>query len=215
MTEPFSFDTIKDFDDHISKSIPGYEDMFRAVVSMAKYFVRDGTNVYDLGCSTGRLLGALSGTSAKLIGIDKSKNLLPTCKQSIATFLEADLNEPFVFVNSSLVVSLFTLQFLEKRVRADVVRRAWEGLNKGGALILAEKVYSRSPMTQDIFTFLYYDFKGESFSSDEILAKERDLRSLLLPLTERENVELLEAAGFRCWDVFWRRFNFEALVAVK
>lgn len=55
----FSFETIANFDDHIDSSIEGYSQMDGLVQSMSDYFVKDGQAVYDLGCSTGRLLKVL------------------------------------------------------------------------------------------------------------------------------------------------------------
>ena len=58
----FSFqDHAKDFDDHISRSIPGYWDLVRNCVGMSRRFVQSGTTVVDVGCSTGRLLASTKG----------------------------------------------------------------------------------------------------------------------------------------------------------
>ena len=37
------------FDLHIDKSIRGYQDMLKDVVSFSRYFVEDGTYVLDIG----------------------------------------------------------------------------------------------------------------------------------------------------------------------
>ena len=43
------------FDEHIEKSIRGYSHLLEDVVALSRYFVEDDTNVYDLGCSTGKM----------------------------------------------------------------------------------------------------------------------------------------------------------------
>ena len=47
------------FDEHIEKSIRGYSHLMEDVISLSRYFVEDGTNVIDIGCSTGKMTKAL------------------------------------------------------------------------------------------------------------------------------------------------------------
>ena len=47
------------FDEHIEKSIRGYSNLLEDVISLSRYFVEDGTNVVDIGCSTGKLTKAM------------------------------------------------------------------------------------------------------------------------------------------------------------
>ena len=55
-----SLDPVKEwFDEHINKSIRGYQDLWDDILKFSKYFVEDGTTVIDIGCSTGRLLKAM------------------------------------------------------------------------------------------------------------------------------------------------------------
>jgi tRNA (cmo5U34)-methyltransferase len=55
-TEPFSFDTINNFDEHIAQSIPNYHTLTEAICDLSTYFMTEDTQVIDLGCSTGKLL---------------------------------------------------------------------------------------------------------------------------------------------------------------
>src|SRR3954467_14625873 len=41
------------FDDMLDRSVPFYRETQRMIAEMARDFAVDGTNVYDLGCSTG------------------------------------------------------------------------------------------------------------------------------------------------------------------
>ena len=43
------------FDEHIENSIRGYSNLINDVVSFSRYFVEDGTNIIDIGCSTGKM----------------------------------------------------------------------------------------------------------------------------------------------------------------
>lgn len=209
----FSFETIQDFDSHILKSIPDYDKLINLVLNISEYFLLSDSNVYDIGCSTGKLLKSIH-TDKKInrIGIDYSENLLP--KSNDIRFLNIDLNKPFSFYNASIIYSIFTMQFIEKRNRVGLIESIYNGMLDGGIFIIAEKVYSEYPIMQDINTFLYYDFKKHNFTNDEILNKEKDLRSIMRLNTSKENDSLLKSK-FRAVEIFWKHLNFEAKVCIK
>jgi len=67
-----------------------------------------------------------------------------------------------------------------------------------------------------LFIKYYYDMKRRNGYSDvEISQKREALENVLIPYRAQENVELLEASGFRHVDQFFRWYNFCALIAVK
>lgn len=208
----FDFNEIDDFDRHIALSIPGYDNLTDRICQYAEYFIEQETNVYDIGCSTGKLLKRLPQFKrVRYVGIDNSK-LLPEsggCYQ----FLNADLRLYERFENASLVCSVFTLQFLPSVVRRQVIERIEKALLPGGAFIVCEKVFSPSARLQNIINSLYYQQKRQHFNGDEILEKEQKLRS---NMRIRSMSELLEELGFiGTIEVFWKSFNFVGLIVVK
>jgi len=216
----FSFDTIQDFDQHILQSIPNYDVLFNSIVRLSDYFKDEKKIVYDVGCSTGNLLRyfkRVSNYQGRMVGLDISRNLLPqnTREYSNIDFIEHDLNKPYSFNDACLVFCIFTLQFLNKDSRHAVLESIYNGLNKGGALIIAEKSYLESGMFQDMFTSTYYDYKKQSFTEKQIFDKERDLRTLLKPYTEKENLQMLTSAGFNKIEKFYQYFQFGAYLAIK
>ena len=53
----FSFSSVADnFDEHIRKSIHGYDTLFEATVGMSKTYIKNDTYVLDIGCSKGTLI---------------------------------------------------------------------------------------------------------------------------------------------------------------
>jgi tRNA (cmo5U34)-methyltransferase len=215
MEKPFSFATIKDFDTHISLSIPGYEDLVRHILNLSTYFIKPDSGVYDYGASTGKLIDELYKRrrhfSTSYWGIDKEYNLAGgTDRVIISDFFDYDPQ-----FKSSLSLSIFTLQFLPVDKRAELLDRIYDNLLPGGALIVAEKTYIDDGYLNDAFTFSYYDFKLDSFTEKEILDKARDLRDIMRPLTEPENYRLFENAGFRKVQPFWQSLNFKAWVLLK
>lgn len=220
MEKTFSFDTIKNFDDHILQSIPNYDLLFKTVVALSDYFICPNTDVLDIGCSTGKLLKTLhekNDIDCKYIGFDISKNLLPdNTNDKKLTFNQLNLNYDTInVINASLIFSIFTLQFLNFNVRQDILDRIYRGLNKGGAFIMAEKVYCETGKHQDIFNSTYYEFKKASFTEKQILDKEVDLRKILKPSNHDTNIDMLKTAGFNSVQVFYKFLNFEAYLCVK
>src|SRR5262245_6508740 len=70
------------FDDMLDRSVPFYGEIQRMIGEIAGDFDVSGTNIYDLGCSTGNTLLALDSVLPKdvtFIGIDYSKEMLKRC----------------------------------------------------------------------------------------------------------------------------------------
>ena len=115
----------------------------------------------------------------------------------------------------SLCTSIFTLQFLPRSLRESLIKKVYCNLNPGGAFIFSEKIYSSNPRIQDMMTFVYYDYKKQNFTSDQILNKELSLREIMRPVMEKEIFEQIKDAGFKQYDVFFKRYNFMGIIAIK
>ena len=134
-----------------------------------------------------------------------------------AKFLHADIRyHEFDYRKKlSFATSIFTLQFMPKRDREDVIKKVYDQLQPGGAFVFAEKVYCDNPQIQDMMTFMYYDHKKESFTCDDIMTKEKTLRHMLKPNTWDELKQFMYNAGFKDVQVFWRNFMFIGAIAIK
>lgn len=218
--EFFSFDTVKDFDAHIARQILEYPELDALIKDIAINFLEDGTNVYDLGCSTGRMIKELSSLyqekKVTFLGIETNPNFI---KDHISTdrvvFSNKDLRTPTSFVNASMVLSIFTLQFIGEQHRERVLREAYEGLNRGGAFLLSEKVYSSTARVHKILEMRNWDLKKKQYQASEILADEKDLRDVMKPFTVEQNIADLQKAGFSEIEVVWRFNNFVAFLCIK
>lgn len=209
------------FDNHITKSIRHYDTLWSTIVDMSQYFVEPNTHVYDLGCSTGKLIKSLSeknkdnAKNASYIGLDSEVDFSKNFTQIHGTSLiHGDITK-WNYENCSFATSIFTLQFIPQIKRLDVLKNLYKGMNPGAGFILAEKTISEDAKIQDIMTSLYYQFKQESFSADDILTKEKKLRYLMKPNTDSANMEMLKDAGFTRIQKFWQSFQFTAYICIK
>ncbi|GAB3935325.1 methyltransferase domain-containing protein [Larkinella terrae] len=213
----FSFDTIQSFDDHIELSIPNYVNLRESVLRVATHFIGENALVYDLGCSTGLLLAKvrlIAPESARLVGIDRSDNLLGKSGSQGVTLINDDLTRAdFSLESCELVFCLFTLQFLPLAARKTLIEKVHSALKPGAALIIAEKQYVDNGYIQDLFTFSHYDMKLEHFTAEQILDKQLSLRRIMRPQSEEQNLALLKVFG--CVTPIWQFLQFKAWLCIK
>jgi tRNA (cmo5U34)-methyltransferase len=218
------------FDDMLDRSIPQYWELQRMMGEIAAEFVQEGSNVYDLGCSTGITLKTLhdaikaAGKNAAMVGIDYSQPMLVRAEERFShlsederpTFIECDLNKGCVINNASIVVLNLTLQFVRPMNRDRLIQDIANGLQENGCLILVEKVVSDDPFLNRMFIKLYYDMKRRNgYSNTEIAQKREALENVLIPYRIEENIELLKSNGFAEAETFFKWHNFAGMVAVK
>lgn len=218
----FSFSNYaENFDDHIENSIRGYSDLRSDVISLSKYFVENDTTVLDIGCSQGTVLRQIRENSdhapeASYVGIDVEEAFQEHwTDEDNLKFLIEDVRKWDGMKNLSLVVSMFTMQFIPERDRAHLIKKIYDGLVDGGAFVFSEKVFSSNPKVDDMLSSLYYDFKKRNFTEKEILEKEESLRCLAKLTNEEILLKQLKSIGFCGVQQFWRNFNFVGYVALK
>ncbi|MEQ8667399.1 MAG: carboxy-S-adenosyl-L-methionine synthase CmoA [Rhodospirillales bacterium] len=216
------------FDDMVSRSVPLYADSQRMELQLATEFVQPGSNVYDIGCSTGTLLSAFSELmgeqDANLIGIDNSAPMLDEARKKIEergqqdriSFVQADAEKDMGMENASVVFMNYTLQFVRPLYRESVVKQIYNSLNDHGCFLFIEKVLGNDSLFNRLYIELYYEYKRTvGYSDKEIRQKREALENVLIPYRLDENIELLERCGFGSIDVFYKWYNWAGFIAVK
>lgn len=225
MTGNFTFATREEgFDNHIDGSIRGYGNLWQDVVDISQYFVENNTSVVDIGCSTGKMLKSMIAQNtfapnALYEGIEIEQDfwmLYNDDEREIRQlqYYKGDVLE-YDFHNCSYVTSIFTMQFMSHRDRKDVIRKVYNGLLPGGAFVFAEKTMPENVRIHEIRTFTYYDFKRRTFTTDDIMDKEKQLRHMTKPSTRNELVSMCKDAGFEAVDTFWQNHAFTGFIALK
>ena len=101
-------------------------------------------------------------------------------------------------------------------MRLEFLKNVYRGLRHGGVLILSEKVICEDTVFNDRFQESYYQYKKRrGYSELEIAQKREALENVLVPLSSRENKDMLLRAGFSRVETFFRWFNFVSLVASR
>ena len=226
---PWKFDAAvtEVFSDMLSRSIPGYDRMRELVTELAIRYRTHRSEIVDLGCSRGdaiaELLTRFGGTNG-FVGVEVSPSMLTAVKERFADLidrkiiriLDADLRKGLPPCNPSVILSVLTLQFIPIEYRLKLVSDIYKALIPGGAFILVEKITMKTPHTHLLFNALYYDMKSRNgYSHEEIERKRLSLEGVLVPQSAQANMDMLEAAGFKTRDLFWRDLNFVGFLAVK
>ena len=215
------------FDDMLARSVPMYQECQKLVVEMAVRFIQNGSNVFDLGCSTGTLIKLLATSLPEesdvlFVGVDNSAPMLARAKKKLVSLnpacelIEADIEGDFEMSNASIVIMNYTLQFLPPPHREVMVDKIFNALNPGGAFILIEKVIAESNEMDELFVQGHHDFKHKKgYTKLEIAKKKEALDNVLIPLKLSENINLLKEAGFDRTEVFFKWLNFAGMIAAK
>jgi tRNA (cmo5U34)-methyltransferase len=179
----------------------------------------------DIGCSTGHLLSSIRRANQaarpdiQYFGIDIEPGFTVHWNRLRARNLNFEVRDARTyrgFVDLSLALSLFTIQFIRPADKIPTLKRIYDGLVEGGALFIAEKTLAETARLQDALTFPYYDYKlGKGFSPEHILDKERSLRGQMTLWTETELRAALSQVGFREIEPIWRSFMFVGFLALK
>jgi tRNA (cmo5U34)-methyltransferase len=215
------------FDDMVCRSVPFYDEIQRMIIELAADHAKPGTNLVDLGCSTGTTMigiDPLVDKDVRFIGVDDSQAMLERCELKLHEvnitrpyeLRRADLHEDVVIENSSVVILCLTLQFVRPIYREKLLKRIYEGLVKGGVLIVSEKILAEDSLFNRDFISYYYDYKRRNDYSDmEISQKREALENVLIPYKLSENIKMLNEAGFNSVETFFKWYNFSGFIAAK
>ena len=223
----FTFDrkVVDVFDDMVLRSVPGYKQMIEIIGLAGRTYPVINSNVYDLGCSTGAatlsIASNLKSESVKIFSIDNSQEMLDQCSINLSG-IEANIQyicddiENIQFENASLIVLNLTLQFIKPKNRSKLVKRMYDSLLPGGALIISEKIINENEEINKSLISLHESFKRENgYSETEIAQKRKAIEEVLIPESIEQHIERLKHVGFKKPLIQMQCINFASFLAIK
>lgn len=222
----FDSEVAKCFADMLERSIPDYKGMRSLVYEMGEKYVRPGTWLVDVGCSTGLATEPFynaHGDDLNYYLCDNSLDMLAECADKFrksmenghVTFSNADFWNTNMPENTSLCLSILSMQFIPTTYRQSMINTVYNRLVQGGAFIFVEKIIGGERM-DDTLVDLYYQMKrANGYTDEKIMEKRKSLENVLSPLKAEWNEDMLHEAGFEKVNMFWRCLNFCGWVAVK
>ncbi|GIK98952.1 MAG: carboxy-S-adenosyl-L-methionine synthase [Alphaproteobacteria bacterium] len=215
------------FDEHVSKSVPLYREGHALTCALSDFFVKPGSTVYEIGCSTGSLTLSLARhnaakAAARFVGIDVMPEMVAVAERKRAKLglpnvsFVADDALALELEPADLVVAYYTVQFVRPSQRQQLIDKVFQTLQWGGGFLLFEKVRGPDARFQDMLTTLYNDYKLEQgYTPDEIVSKTRSLKGVLEPFSTQGNLDLLRRAGFVDVTTVMKYLCFEGFLAIK
>ena len=214
------------FPDMISRSVPGYQEILNTIEQLAQRYVTPTTRIYDLGCSLGAAsLAAAHGCQHNndIYAVDNSKAMLSRCARYVGQFSHAERIQLFhnditdiAISDASMAIMNFTLQFVEPTKRKPLLQKIYDGLTPGGILVLSEKFRHSESLGNDVLIDLHEEFKrANGYSELEISQKRAALENVMKLDTLDIHHERLAEIGFSSTVVYYQRFNFCSMVAIK
>lgn len=226
----FTFDqsVVDVFPDMIARSVPGYASILSMIEQLTTRFAVPGSQLYDLGCSLGaatRLMRAQAPRDCWLHAVDNAPAMIQRLQELLDSdpsenccqvrLLESDVCD-VEFSEASFVVLNLTLQFVPLSDRPALLRKIYDGLLPGGALLLSEKICFDDPLQQSLLTELHHDFKrAHGYSDLEIAQKRSAIENFLIPETMQTHCDRLHEVGFKQVVPWFQCFNFASILAVK
>ncbi|AFU18802.1 carboxy-S-adenosyl-L-methionine synthase CmoA [Actinobacillus suis] len=225
----FTFDesVAEVFPDMIQRSVPGYSNIITAIGMLAQRFVTEGSQVYDLGCSRGAgilsIRRNLQTSQVKIIGVDNSQPMVERCRSHINAYhsevpaeILCDDIRHIEIKNASMVVLNFTLQFLPRADRLELLTKIYQGLNPNGILVLSEKFTFANDTMNELLIDLHHTFKrANGYSELEVSQKRTALENVMLTDSIETHKERLKQAGFSQIELWFQCFNFGSMIAIK
>lgn len=226
----FNAEVAEVFDEILLRSVPFYLEQQYMIKEIGKKFWQPGTDVYDLGCSTGTTLINMCQEikePARFIGYDNSRPMLEQARKRIKETEFAnridlrygDLNGDLSVIqldDAGVVTICWTLQFIRPLNRDALIQLVYRGMANGGVLVVTEKILTNDGHMNRFFIDFYYDFKGRNgYSREEIMRKREALENVLIPYRIDENLKMFRRNGFEIAETFFQWYNFVGFLCVK
>jgi tRNA (cmo5U34)-methyltransferase len=185
----------KEFDTHVRESLPWYDLVSGAVAHTVRHYLPENGLMYDIGASTGnigKLLDeSLTARNAQLISIENAAEMAEHFEAQ-GTLEIADCTtydyQPFDVATIFLV-----LMFLTMEQRQNLVANLIAKCNKGGAIIIVDKIETKANYIGTINRRLTLAGKvATGVSPEQIIAKELSLAGIQRPLQANELPDIAE-----------------------
>lgn len=212
------------FDDMLHRSVPFYDASMALVSDLILLNAKANDIILDIGCSTGntlRYIAQKSKNKLNLIGIDSSKPMIQRASAKAnaygieCEFIHIDALE-YTIPAIDFVISSYTMQFIPMPDRQKLLSHISKALAPNGFFIMSEKIiYDDKTLNKNIVD-IYYEFKQKNGYSDiEIANKKEALENVLIPLTIKENIQMLKSSGFDMVDTVFQWGNFVIFLCKK
>lgn len=206
-TWAFDEDVALRFDREAHTHIPHYAEVIDKCLLIAKSAFPDpkAARIIDVGSATGYMLKRLRDAGfTEVYGVDNSAAML--AKSRVQENLIHSESFPIEHGPFDFVIANWTLHFI--RDREAYLRSIRDSLNKGGILVISDKMDS-TPFVHE----RYHDFKRSmDVTEEEIAAKAASIEGVLVPYPLEWYQSTLRSAGFSVIEIVDASWCFKTLL---
>ena len=110
----------------------------------------------------------------------------------------------------------FTLQFIPLLDRDPLLQNIYNNTQKGGALILSEKIKFDDTTTNNRMINIHHNFKArQGYTQLEISQKRDAIENVLIPETLNAHIQRLRSVGFKTITPWVQNLQFISILAIK
>lgn len=197
-----------------SRQVTPFYDL--ALKKLIKYIPKNTESFIDVCCGTGIMTEVVTKTfpNAQILGIDFSSGMLSFAKKKFKgnkkiKFLEADMLDYEKLKNITkvdVIISSYGIHNIKsKELKVEALKNIYEMLNEGGVFVNLDYIQGKNYEQEEKFKAFQRKHLRKSFNEKEtqewvdLLAQEDE------PETIKNNIKLLEKAGFKSNRFVWQK----------
>lgn len=177
----------ENFNNHVREQLPWYDLATQAVIHLSRHYIPNNGLVYDLGASTGNIGNAikdiLTTRNAEFVAIENSKEMIDMYQCDYGELVHQDINK-YSYSKYDLCIAFLTFMFVDTKYRESLLDRLYANCQKGGAIIIFDKMESIGGYLGTINYRLTLAEKVKTVKDyKEIIDKELSLQGVQRPLS--------------------------------
>lgn len=191
-----------DFNNHVVEQLPWYPMITDLVCHIAASYLPNDGKLIDLGASTGSITAHLKQTindrHINAISVDNSEAMRGHFR-GVGRYIVANVVtaiDDCELKNYDVAVLMLLVMFIPYRHRATFLRRLIHNGNRGGAVVVVDKITPSDGYLGQVITKMTLKNKIESgVDANEIIKKELSLTGIQRPSDD----DLYTSNGFKRW----------------
>lgn len=215
-----------EYDFNINKTIPYYKNFHSETIDLIKNYGGNHRTWIDIGGGTGTLIQnakkifkdtnfILCDPSEKMIEIAKSKFDNDDKVKFISNCTSQELDK-FVTRNVDIITAIQVNHYMDRDARQKATQNFFNLLNEGGIYITFENIKPSSQAGITIGLKRWGEFQLSQGREKEVVENHKTrFNNEYFPITILEHLEVLKAAGFKHYEVFWMSHMQAGFYAIK
>ena len=130
------------FDEHVREQLPWYDFATSSITHIARHYVQQDGNVYDLGASTGNIGNSIKSIlkerNCSFTAIDNSAEMVSAYTCEYGDIIHHNI-EDYKYKNFDFCTLFLTLMFVSPKAREELLDEFYNKCTVGGAIVIFDK----------------------------------------------------------------------------